>query len=139
MNKHIYLYSMKYKTVFLSLLFGSCLIISCKKNQDKTIPTIELYTPKENDTLSSTNLEYEIKFNAHDETMLSKEFISIIDADGTVLTSEERDIFGTDYYYSNTFIFNGTKGQLKKLTLHIRVIDKSGNTCEKMVVFNVKI
>jgi hypothetical protein len=115
------------------------LITSCKKNQDKTIPTIELYTPKENDTLSSTNLEYEIKFNAHDETMLSKEFISIIDADGTVLTSEERDIFGTDYYYSNTFIFNGTKGQLKKLTLHIRVIDKSGNTCEKMVVFNVKI
>lgn len=130
---------MKYKIYILSLFVTSFLIISCKKSQDKTPPTIEFYTPKENDTLTSINSEYEIKFIAHDETNLSKEYISITDSNGELLSSEERDIFGADYYYSNTFIFNGTKGQLKKLTLHIKVKDKSENTCDKMVIFNVKL
>lgn len=130
---------MMHKFIFLTLLINSCFIISCEKNQDKQAPTLELYSPKENDTLLSFNSEFEIKFKAHDETALSKAFISITDTNGTELTSDLRNIYGTDYYYSNSFLFSGTKGQIKKLNLLFKVSDKSENTTLKKMNFYIKL
>jgi hypothetical protein len=130
---------MKNKHFYLSLFVCFILLISCRKNKDTTPPTIELISPNENDTLTSSNSDYQIKFNAHDETKLSKENISIKDMNGTILTSENREIYGRDYYYSNTFMFNGTSGQLKKLILSIQIEDNAKNVTVKSIPFFVKL
>ena len=130
---------MKNKYFYLSLFVCFILFISCRKNRDTIPPTIELISPNENDTLTSSKSDYQIKFNAHDETKLSKENISIKDMSGTILTSENREIYGSDYYYSNTFIFNGTSGQLKKLILSIQIEDKAKNVTVKSIPFFVKL
>jgi hypothetical protein len=130
---------MKNKHFYLSLFVCFILLISCRKNKDTTPPTIELISPNENDTLTSSNSDYQIKFNAHDETKLSKENISIKDMNGTILTSENREIYGSDYYYSNTFMFNGTSGQLKKLILSIQIEDNAKNITVKSIPFFVKL
>jgi hypothetical protein len=130
---------MKYNVIYLSILISTFLFISCKKNQDNLPPTIEVYTPNEEDTLESTNSEYEIKYKAHDENTLSKSILSIKDIYGTEFASEDRDINGSDYTYKNTFTFSGTKGQIKKLSLMITIFDKSKNTTSKNVHFFVKL
>lgn len=130
---------MKHVIIYLPIYIFSCLLISCEKNQDKLAPTIELYSPFEGDTLESTNAEYEIKFKAHDESKLSKSILKIKDSYETEFASENRDISGSDYTYSNLFTFNGTKGQIKKLILKITILDQSENSSSKEVTFYVKL
>jgi hypothetical protein len=130
---------MKNKHFYLSLLVCFISFISCRKNKDTIPPTIELISPNENDTLTSSNSDYQIKFNAHDETELSKENISIKDMSGAILTTENRVLYGSDYYYSNSFLFKGTKGQLKKLILSIQIEDNAKNITIKSIPFFVKL
>jgi hypothetical protein len=130
---------MKNKHFYLSLLVCFISFISCRKNKDTIPPTIELISPNENDTLTSSNSDYQIKFNAHDETELSKENISIKDMSGAILTTENRVLYGSDYYYSNSFLFKGTKGQLKKLILSIQIEDNAKNITVKSIPFFVKL
>lgn len=137
--KYIYICFMKNKHFYLSLLVCFISFISCRKNKDTIPPTIELISPNENDTLTSSNSDYQIKFNAHDETELSKENISIKDMSGAILTTENRVLYGSDYYYSNSFLFKGTKGQLKKLILSIQIEDNAKNITIKSIPFFVKL
>ena len=130
---------MKHIIIYLPLYIFTGLLISCEKNQDKLAPTIELFSPSEGDTLESTNSEYDIKFKAHDESTLSKSILSIKDNNETEFVSENREISGSDYTYTNTFTFNGTKGQIKKLTLKITILDQSKNSTSKNITFYVKL
>jgi hypothetical protein len=130
---------MKNKIIYFILSFCFIFFISCQKNKDNIAPTIELISPNENDTLTSTLSDYFIKFIAHDETELAKETISITDINGTVLSKENRIIHGTDYNYTNSFVFSGTKGQFKKLILEIKIEDKVGNNSMKSIPFFVKL
>lgn len=130
---------MKNKFIYFILTICFILLISCQKNKDNIPPTIELVSPHESDTLTSTNSDYLIKFTAHDDTDLAKEFISISDVNGSVLTSENKVIYGSEYHYSNSFVFSGTNGQIKKLILLIKIEDKAGNNSIKSTTFYVKM
>ena len=115
------------------------LILSCSKNKDTTPPTLRLISPKENDTLNAQKSEYNIEFEANDETSLFKEYLKIIDEQGNILTTEERSIYGSNYSYSNTFNFGGTSGKIKKLFLIISIEDSGYNKIEKSIPFSVKL
>ncbi len=112
---------------------------SCTKPKDTLSPTIELNSPKENDTLTSEKSEYSIQFKAKDDIGLSEGFISISDTNGITLSSESKKIYGTVYNYSNTFSFGGTPNQTKKLMITIKIEDEAHNTAYKAIPFYIKL
>ena len=112
---------------------------SCTKPKDTLSPTIELISPKENDTLTSEKSEYSIQFKAKDDIGLSEGFISISDTNGITLSSESKKIYGTVYNYSNTFLYGGTSNQTKKLMITIKIDDEAHNTTYKTIPFYIKI
>ena len=112
---------------------------SCTKTKNTLVPTIELISPKENDTLTSEKSEYSIQFKAKDDNGLSEGFISISDTNGIILNSESRKIYGTVYNYSNTFIFGGTANQTKKLTITIKIENKGHDIASKTIPFYIKL
>jgi hypothetical protein len=112
---------------------------SCTKTKNTLVPTIELISPKENDTLTSEKSEYSIQFKAKDDNGLSEGFISISDTNGIILNSESRKIYGTVYNYSNTFIFGGTANQIKKLTITIKIENKAHDIASKTIPFYIKL
>jgi hypothetical protein len=123
---------------FLVTLFF-LVISSCEKNKDNTPPTISFITPNENDTLTSSQTEYTIEFVAKDDHSLLKETLMISDENGKVLTSENRNIYGSTYTYKNTFSFGGTPGQIKKLKLTVIIEDEENNLNEMSIPFFVKL
>jgi hypothetical protein len=112
---------------------------SCTKTKNTLVPTIELISPKENDTLTSEKSEYSIQFKAKDDNGLSEGFISISDTNGIILNSESRKIYGTVYNYSNTFIFGGTANQIKKLMITIKIENKAHDIASKTIPFYIKL
>lgn len=112
---------------------------SCTKTKNTLVPTIELISPKENDTLTSEKSEYSIQFKAKDDNGLSEGFISISDTNGIILISESRKIYGTVYNYSNTFIFGGTANQIKKLMITIKIENKVHDIASKTIPFYIKL
>ncbi len=128
---------MKIVCILLLLVCTGLLTTSCVK--DKQPPVIEIIKPLDNDTLSLINSNFLIQFKATDETDLSKEFLSISDNEGNVLTTESRKIYGTVYNYTNSISFNGTQGKVKNLILTIKIEDSEKNSTTKSILFNVKL
>ena len=124
---------------FSILFFVLFFAISCKKNEDKTKPTILLISPKENDTLTDYQSEYNIQFRATDDVGLKSETLKITDDSGKTLSSEKRSIYGTSYSYTNTFVFGGTPGKIIKLYLSVEIEDEASNITDNITPFFIKL
>lgn len=130
---------MKSINYVLKSLFILFVLSSCLKNEDLNNPTLTLISPKENDTLTDSQSEYNIQFKASDDVGLKSETLKITDETGKSLTSEKRNIYGTSYSYTNTFVFGGTPGKITKLYLSIEIEDEGSNITNDVIPFYVKL
>jgi hypothetical protein len=123
---------------FLFMFLNSS--IGCKKHSpeiDTTAPTIELDSPTPNDTYPSLTGVCHMEFKAIDNVELSGISVNVVNATGVNYYSNSLTIHTKMHDYHDHLVVSGITS-ITPCILKIVVTDKSGNTTNKMIAFNLK-
>ncbi len=114
----------------MKLIFIFCLFITiclgCSKLNDSEKPSINILSPKTNDTISGNNSEVFLEFTASDNNKLASLYLEINDENGKNYFADTKTLAGQNYSYKNSFlVVKNTK--LKALVMKVNILDEAKN------------
>jgi hypothetical protein len=114
----------------MKLILIYCLFIAfsigCSKLNDSEKPSINILSPKTNDTISGNNSEVFLEFTASDNNKLTLLNLEINDENGKNYFADTKTLTGQNYSYKNSFlVLKNTK--FKALVMKVNIQDESKN------------
>lgn len=114
----------------MKLIVIFCLFITiclgCSKLNDSEKPSINILSPKTNDTIFGNNREVFLEFTASDNNRLASLNLEINDENGKNYFADTKTLAGQNYSYKNSFlVVKNTK--LKALVMKVNILDEAKN------------
>ncbi len=113
------------KLIVIFYLFVT-ICLGCSKLNDSEKPSINILSPKTNDTISGNNREVFLEFTASDNNRLASLNLEINDENGKNYFADTKTLAGQNYSYKNSFlVVKNTK--LKALVMKVNILDEAKN------------
>ena len=125
----------------MKLIFIFCLFITiclgCSKLNDSEKPSINILSPKTNDTIPANSMEVNLQFTATDNTGLASVRLGIKDANGENYFTDSKEIQGKEYSYKNSFVIISHPSKIKSLIFSIQLTDNNKNESVTNTTFHI--